>query len=336
MGGAKNPLLVAILAALSGCTDSFEGQGCMIVPADTAACPARKDVNPKSLSHDRVSCEDAEEIVEINGEGALTEQTRQLVPSQQSVTETACCYPVTIVRHDVNGECKTAGRPFLERGEPRLAALLERSSAPSDTSRRARAWALAGAAEHGSVAAFARLALELMALGAPTSLLTAVQRAGLDEVRHAETCWELARHFGLHVEVGPFPLSSTLELNRSYHALAVATAREGCLSETLGAHLLAAAAAEAPEPDVKSALARMALEEAEHAALAYRIVAWACSRADANTRTAVRTVFDTAPLELELNELALRANIDVCKLQRALQEGIVDVVRPATAALFAS
>ena len=336
MVGVRNPLLAVILAALSGCTDSFEAEGCMVVAEDATTCPARKDVAPTSLSSDYVTCGSGNEIADVNGEGAVKTIYPRRFPSNQTLAETACCYPVTIVRHGSEGRCGTVGRPFFERGELRSARLSERSVAPNEPSARATAWSRAGAGEHASVAAFARLALELMALGAPTSLLREVQRAALDEVGHAETCWEFARRFGLHVEVGAFPFTSNIDPNITYHTLAVTTAREGCLTETLGAHLLAIAAAEASEPEVKGALERMAREEAEHAALAYRVVAWAMRRAGAGAKAAVREVLSNARVELDLEELALRANVDVMKLQSALERGLIEVVRPATAALFAA
>jgi hypothetical protein len=44
-------------------------------------------------------------------------------------------------------------------------------------------WAADGAAEHASIASFARATLQLMALGAPAGLLADTQRAAADEVR---------------------------------------------------------------------------------------------------------------------------------------------------------
>jgi hypothetical protein len=54
-------------------------------------------------------------------------------------------------------------------------------------------WRENGRTEHASVAAFARLTLDLMALGAPAALLAAAQRDAADEVRHTELCFSLAR-----------------------------------------------------------------------------------------------------------------------------------------------
>jgi hypothetical protein len=49
--------------------------------------------------------------------------------------------------------------------------------------RLAAQWATDGAAEHASIASFARVTLQLMALGAPAGLLADTQRGAADEVR---------------------------------------------------------------------------------------------------------------------------------------------------------
>ena len=52
-----------------------------------------------------------------------------------------------------------------------------------------------GEAEHASVASFARHAIQLMTLGAPSSLLMGSQIAALDEIRHAKMSYGLANAF---------------------------------------------------------------------------------------------------------------------------------------------
>src|SRR5690606_25878949 len=65
--------------------------------------------------------------------------------------------------------------------------------------------------------------------------------------------------------------------------------REGCIAETLAAHEAACLAGHADDPQVAAILRRIADDEARHAALAWRFVAWA---------------LDTRP---ELHSLAERA-----------------------------
>jgi hypothetical protein len=119
------------------------------------------------------------------------------------------------------GLCAVIGRPFLVAGSPRLAESVARhdwygNSAPrgalpvaAPALRRAivAGWTEQALMEHASVAAFARFSLQLLQVGAPSELVSGAAAAMADEVRHAQTCFELARrHAG--VDIGPGPLSS--------------------------------------------------------------------------------------------------------------------------------
>jgi hypothetical protein len=306
----------------------------MEVPPEQRSCPSPDDVAPKDLSLDNGAC--GHEIIEINGEGKRTERTIDYVPNGGSRTFPACCYPVTVEDNSDTTGCAVPGRPYYDHGEPRSAPLLARGVPPAVSARRAAAWAKAGAGEHASVASFSRLVLELMALGAPAALLSEAHRAALDEIRHAETCWGFAKSLGLDVQAGAFPFVGRLELDVTLDAFASATVRDGCVAETLGAHLLAAAAALAPEAAVKSALEQMAREEARHAVFAFRIVAWALARGGPSVRASVRDALASARFEPDLDELAVRAQVDVARLRAALNEGVEDVIQPAIAALLAA
>jgi hypothetical protein len=59
----------------------------------------------------------------------------------------------------------------------------------------AERWTVAGLAEHASVAAFARFSLELMSVGAPSTLIWAAHAAAQDEIRHAQLCFGLANAY---------------------------------------------------------------------------------------------------------------------------------------------
>jgi hypothetical protein len=200
----------------------------------------------------------------------------------------------------------TAGRPFLVHGEARRASLraVGTGSGPSrdaddldDASRRAlaRYWADCGLAEHASVAAFARFALQLMGLGAPADLLADTTRAMSDEVEHARLCFALARRYG-GVEIEPGPLDTRDALAEPLELVAVAelVAKEACVGETLAAIEAAEALAHARDPEVRAALERIAADELRHAALGWRFVAWALRRADASGRTRIHAALADA------------------------------------------
>ena len=159
----------------------------------------------------------------------------------------------------------------------------------------------------------------------------------MDEVRHAEICWALAARFGAApVSAGAFPFPESIAVDADLPALAAAAVREGCLAETLGAHVVSVAAELAPEPDVKAALTSIAREEALHAVLSFRIVAWALRAGGAEVRVAVHAALARPWPALNVDELALRANVDVAQLRSASQKGLTEVIRPAAAELFAA
>jgi hypothetical protein len=196
----------------------------------------------------------------------------------------SCCYNVTI-------ECTCIGRPLLVDGAPRTATTLRGDGAgwqPSralearDTSdlppatRRALAAAFAEDAlgEHASIASFGRFALELLALGAPADLVAGAHRAALDEVRHAQIMFGFASAFG-GAPLGPGALAcDALPLRADLASFARALAGEGCVGETLAALVAAARARAATDERVASALASVAEDEAGHAELAWRTMAW--------------------------------------------------------------
>lgn len=328
----QSPLLLSILAALTACDGATEEKVCKLVPAEQATCPAASEVSPNDLFLPG-KCGDFE-ISDVRGP-----VTRESLNTQGTAEPTpACCYKADVV-DETNGEC-VIGRPYFEDGVDLYAPL--RSDAPQTLalvreSARAAAWARAGAGEHASVAAFARLTLQLLALGAPTDLLRGAQQAALDEVGHAEQCWALAERFGAaKLSPGPFPFPRDVAVGIGLAELASAAVREGCLAETLGAHVAQVAADLAPEPDVRAALQRIAAEEATHAVLSFRIVAWALQVGGSAIEAAVQSAFEAPCPRLDLEELALRSNVDVAELQRAAEQGLVEVIRPAAQRLLAA
>ena len=137
--------------------------------------------------------------------------------------------------------------------------------------------------EHASVAAFEVLAQELEEHGAPEELIAWARRSARDEVRHTATTRKLALRFGAQptaAEVVSRPL-------RSLEAIAIENAREGCVRECYGAALGWYQAQSASDPAVAAAMAQIAEDETNHAALAFAVDAWARSRLDEVSRARV-------------------------------------------------
>jgi hypothetical protein len=141
-------------------------------------------------------------------------------------------------------------------------------------------WRENGRTEHASVAAFAALTAELMALGAPPSLVAAASRDALDEIRHTELCFSLARALDGRTEgPGPFPdarqrprtsLGRTHDLAR----LAADSLVDGALHEGVSARVLAKLARRCESPAVCDMLKEIARDEGRHAAHGWDVVVW--------------------------------------------------------------
>ncbi|UQA62243.1 ferritin-like domain-containing protein [Polyangium aurulentum] len=130
--------------------------------------------------------------------------------------------------------------------------------------------------EAASVDAFRSLRRDLRALGAPRRLLRAASRAARDEKRHARRMQALARRRGASVPVPRVLAREAILLE----ALAAHNAAEGCVRETFGALVARWQAGAAGDREVRASMARIAGDEARHAALAWQIDAWAQRRLD--------------------------------------------------------
>lgn len=142
--------------------------------------------------------------------------------------------------------------------------------------------------EAAAVDAFDAMIGELRAHGAPASLLRSARRARRDEVRHAAMARGLARRFGGRSRAPKVARPAP----RSLEAIALENAREGCARETLGVLIGLHQAAHAKDPAVRAFYARVADDEARHAALSFRLHAWLLPqlsrRAQASVRREVR------------------------------------------------
>lgn len=141
-------------------------------------------------------------------------------------------------------------------------------------------WRENGKTEHASVAAFAKLTLDLMALAAPPSLIAAANRDALDEIRHAELCFSLARALdGKSVSPGPFPQAqrvATLPRSRTLALakLAVDSLVDGALHEGVSARIIAKLVQRCDVPAIRAALKEIAADEGRHATHGWAVVGW--------------------------------------------------------------
>ncbi len=179
------------------------------------------------------------------------------------------------------------GRPFLVDAAHRQAEVVGRSDwanatlapdcsalTPGERSLLAEHWRQIGAMEHASIAAFARFQLQLLALGAPAELVEQTNRALVDETRHARLAFGLAGAYAGRA-VGPGPLRTHDALDDdSLGTLLETTLLEGCLGETLATLEASLARDRCRDGAVRAVLAGIAGDEARHAELAWRFLAY--------------------------------------------------------------
>lgn len=287
--------------------------------------------------------------------------------SGPTVKTDACCYQVDVSDPN-NGACGAVGRPLVidavarsARVAPYASDWLLTTGSPDlrdlDEATRlalADAWATEALYEHASIASFSKLSLELLAFGAPRSLVVDAHRAALDEVEHASLGFTFATAYaGSPRTPGAFEIVRETRLASTLADLAAQAVEEGCVNETLAALVASAQREAASDGVVVSALARIADDETRHAELSWRIVAWALSVGDDEVRARVVQAFERAvaesgrEIELTSSDESSDRSLEVARSMRAhgrlspvevareKARGLRDVVLPAMAALIA-
>jgi hypothetical protein len=333
----------ATLAGACGGTISNEG--------DAASDASNPDADHKhdGASTDARNVKDSARDVSIRDVSA-NDGTDDVTASDVTTDDVKADAP-----RDMNApEVLTVRRPFLVGSSMRAASAAVRDdwsdelppAAGLDETARAvlaRAWLDDALQEHASIAAFARFAMQMLAVGAPSDLVMDAQRAAIDEVRHARVCFSLARRYG-ETETGPSVLRVDDALGPMTLAdLAALTAEEGCVGETLGALLAKEQATVARDPVVRRLLDRIARDEARHAELAWRFVAWAVARGGEEVLAAVEAAVTRAlattlamevrPLRVDSSTWAAHGRLSCAEARAVAASGAHDVVLPAVRAM---
>ncbi len=241
------------------------------------------------------------------------------------------------------------GRPFLVDEAPRLARVAPRGdwqSAPSalyvdidETTRFALAerWTEIALMEHASIAAFARFAMQLLALGAPADLVAKTAKAMSDETRHAELAFGMASSLrGRALGPGPLSLHHALDAESTPETLLRNVFREGCVGETIAA----LEAREGAEQSRLGVLFQIAADESDHACLAWAAVKWLVEQMGEESADILEEELAHAEAEVSLIK---RAELDLSDFGHLTSEGraklrahaLGTLVRPATEALVA-
>ncbi|WP_438021835.1 hypothetical protein [Sorangium sp. So ce233] len=191
-----------------------------------------------------------------------------------------------------------AGRPLRTADGvvlPPALALGPAAARPARLDRATRA-ALAGAwldsarAECGSIPAFLALARDLAAVGAPASLVARALDALGDEVRHAARCSEIASSLAgwrLRPALLPPPPARDADRRAALVRMALEAWHDGCLGEGAAAARARRSLAGASDAGVRAALGEIARDEAQHAELGWRVLAYCLAEGGREVREAV-------------------------------------------------
>lgn len=225
-----------------------------------------------------------------------------------------------VVQPDGHRECQPGGcaigRPFLVDEAARTAPLEVRGDwaqgvaaiTDHDEALRARlaeAWEQVAAMEHASIAAFARFALQLLALGAPPDLIVRTHDAMRDETRHARLAFGLASAYrGAPIGPGRLAMDGAVLGEVDVAELVRLTIREGCVGETVAALEAGEGEAACEDPGVRDVLGVIAADERAHAELAWSAVRWALETFGDDVR-------GTVEAEIRLVERELHASRDL-------------------------
>lgn len=145
------------------------------------------------------------------------------------------------------------------------------------------------------VAAFSQVSNELLALGAPPSLVEHAHSDAIDEVRHARRCYGIAAAIeGESVGPAPFP-AATLppDLSRTYVRMAAETTIEACVLER-AASLVAQRLTTTVHryPAILALLEQIAVDESRHADHGWAVVQWCIAQEGVSAHAAARRALD--------------------------------------------
>jgi hypothetical protein len=163
--------------------------------------------------------------------------------------------------------------------------------------------------EAASIDAFDRLMGELIEHGAPQELVLAAERSRQDEVEHTRVMTRLSSRYG----ATPSQVPRATRRSRSLAEILRENMVEGCVRETFGALVAAWQASHSADPEITSAMQRVARDELRHAALSWAIARWSESTLNEEERASIASARGAAIDEL------------VAEAERSLHPELIEV-----------
>jgi len=347
-------LPVATTARTSVPQGMFEHEMCVPPPDGGVSVPAKQKECPLAMELSYANFGDNRDYVDKNA------------PFTRMNESAKCCYSVASRRkcdesmyQDEQGNCRhpERGRPLREEQTVVLAPTQSREGwrdntidvfddlDPATRAYATAAWKREAAAEHASIAAFARLSMDLMIFGAPASLIDEAHVAARDEIRHATLAYGLASTLG-GTPVGPGRFAmSTAARTVTLRGLVSECFFDGCVNESIAAMSAAEAATLASHAPMQDTLDAIAVDEGRHATLAFKILAWALREGGSDIRD--QLIADLGVIRAELDapapvpcadpdgfdpRLGVLSMAATASLRRRV---LADVIVPCTEALLA-
>ncbi len=223
----------------------------------------------------------------------------------------ACVVPPNLMPPSRGRQLRRRGRTLLPALEPShaWAGISMVVGVPLNLrSELAQHWRQMGRTEHASIAAFAHVTLELLAVGAPMELVAAAQRDAHDEVCHAELCFSLARSFDGSAQ-SPASFPEVHEARSLPHSradalaqVAVAALVEGAFLEGVSARMLGQLALRVDDEAIKSVLKQLAADEGRHARHGWDVVDWCLAEGGNTVADALRRAIVALPTRSEKSD----------------------------------
>lgn len=142
-------------------------------------------------------------------------------------------------------------------------------------------YTIQGIAEHTSIASFSRVTLQLLQLGAPSSIVNLLLLAAQDEIKHAKICFAIVDQLSKtpdsnerksdYPDIFPLPNAS---IPTDIYTLTSETLKEGIVGESVAAVRLCIRSRTTSNVDLKNILRDVAQDEAKHAALAWKTLSY--------------------------------------------------------------
>jgi hypothetical protein len=205
-----------------------------------------------------------------------------------------CCYNTPMPApppFDFDEPRHHKGRPIHGDAGPLTAPVADAAACDA----LAEEWLTAARMEHSSVAAFAKLALDLLRFGAPADLVRRAHEAALDEIRHARASFTMASHHaGRRLEPDRFDDLAGVRLDADWLEVVRETFSDGCIGETVAALEMFEEARAARDKQLAALLTSIAEDELRHAELAWSVMAWASERDPENVARVVKEALAAA------------------------------------------